>query len=100
MSGVPRLECAAEGAWRLAGEVHIDTVRALKEEADRAYSRSPPRSVDLSGVTRMDSAGLALLTDWLRQARRLRRDPPRFLNVPEQLRGLAGLYGVGELLRD
>ena len=53
--------------------------------------------VDLGGVTEMDSALLALLLAWLRDAHSRDR-PLEFVNPPESLRTIARLYGVDGLL--
>ena len=53
--------------------------------------------VDVGGVTEMDSALLALLLAWLRDAQH-RAHPLEFANLPESLRTLAKLYGVDGLL--
>jgi phospholipid transport system transporter-binding protein len=55
------------------------------------------RQVDLAGVTEMDSALLALLLTWLRDAKAQRRELA-FLNLPESLQTIARLYGVDNLL--
>jgi phospholipid transport system transporter-binding protein len=53
--------------------------------------------LDLGGVGRADSAGLALLVEWSRQARR-GRTALRFVNVPAQIRSLARVSHLEWLL--
>ncbi|MCL2656779.1 MAG: STAS domain-containing protein [Betaproteobacteria bacterium] len=55
------------------------------------------REIDLSGVTAVDSAALALVLAWMRATQRCGR-PLRLAGAPEQLRSLADLYGLGEIL--
>ena len=50
-------------------------------------------TVDLGGVTNSDSAGLALLIEWIKHAR-TKRLQIRFRNIPEQLINLAKLSGL------
>jgi phospholipid transport system transporter-binding protein len=50
-------------------------------------------TIDLSGVTNADSAGLALLIEWIKHAR-TKRLQIRFKNIPEQLVNLAKLSGL------
>jgi phospholipid transport system transporter-binding protein len=53
--------------------------------------------VDLQGVTEVDSSGVSLLLEWRRQAAKVNRSI-EFTNVPANLRSLAELYGVLELI--
>ncbi|MBI4986041.1 MAG: STAS domain-containing protein [Rhodocyclales bacterium] len=52
---------------------------------------------DLSGVAEVDSSGLAVVFGWQRAAKRLGRNV-RIANPPHNLRSLADVYGVSELL--
>lgn len=52
---------------------------------------------DLSGVTDVDSSGLAVVFGWQRAANRLAKNV-RIVNPPQNLRSLAAVYGVGDLL--
>ena len=53
--------------------------------------------VDLSGVTEVDSSAISLLLEWRREAARAGRRV-EFQNVPPNLRTLAELYGVSDLV--
>lgn len=53
--------------------------------------------VDLAAVEAVDSAAVSLLLSWLRRAQR-NQVTLCFVNVPENLASLIGLYGVAELL--
>jgi len=81
--------------WRLQGELDFATVNALERGARRHGAW--PRSIDLSEVQRVDSAGLALLLGWYRRAH-LGGANLRMLHVPEQLRSMAELYELDTLL--
>ena len=48
--------------------------------------------IDLSRVSCTDSAGLALMIEWLKQSR-IKRSKVRFKNIPTQLMTLAKLSG-------
>jgi len=54
--------------------------------------------IDLSGVTESDSAGLAVLIEWLAVGTRAGRDV-RFANLPEGIRAVAEIGGVADLLQ-
>jgi phospholipid transport system transporter-binding protein len=84
------------GVWHLAGVLDMTSVPALSDAAD-ALVDAPEVLVDLCDVTRMDSAGLALLVDWQGQARG-RRTKLRFRNLPAGIAAIAEVYGLGAVL--
>lgn len=65
-----------------------DTVKSLD-----FLSSAREISVDLSRVSNTDSAGLALMIEWIRYARS-KRTPLRFKKIPKQLLNLAKLSGL------
>ena len=60
-------------------------------------SRAAPLVIDCSGVTRADSAGLAVLLDWLAWGRRKSRNIA-LENLPASLLAVARISEVDELL--
>ncbi len=92
-----RLEAVSPGHYRLMGELNFDSVPVLAERGGELFRDSGEVWVSLEGVARADSAGLALLVDWLREARRRERRIS-FTGVPSQLLALARVSGVDELL--
>ena len=82
--------CAVQGALTMTN------VTAVLEESRRAF-QGPRIVVDLAGVTDVDSAALSLLLEWRRNAAAEKR-AIEFTNLPANLRTLADLYGVSELL--
>ena len=80
----------------LSGAVTLGNVAALLEEG-RVHVDEGVRTVDLGEVTEMDSALLALLLAWLREAKARERTLD-FVRLPAALRTIAQLYGVDELL--
>lgn len=81
---------------RLEGVVTMATVTALREEGLRLFVAQDV-TVDLSGVTELDSSAVSLLFEWRRAATAAGRRIA-FVNLPANLRSLAALYGVTELL--
>ncbi|HUQ75324.1 MAG TPA: STAS domain-containing protein [Burkholderiales bacterium] len=80
----------------LSGPVTLGNVAALLEEG-RGHLADGADVVDLADVTEMDSALLALMLAWLRDAKASERTLS-FANLPESLRTIARLYGVDRLL--
>ncbi len=91
-----RLQAQADGHWLVTGALVLDTVPALWAERNRLLK--PGQTVlDLQGVERTDSAGVALLVSLLREAR-TSQTSLEFANIPAQLRSLARVSGVDDLL--
>lgn len=86
-----------EGArMMVSGPVTLANVASLLEEGRRHLAEGV-QTVDLGEVSEMDSALLALLLAWLREAK-ARTQPIAFANLPESLLTIARLYGVDRLL--
>jgi phospholipid transport system transporter-binding protein len=86
-----------EGARMIvSGAVTLANVAALLEDGRRHLAEGV-QTVDLAEVSEMDSALLALLLTWLRDAR-LQGHALAFANLPQSLRTIARLYGVDDLL--
>jgi len=80
----------------ISGPVTLGNVTALLEEGRRHLAEGV-RTVDLAEVSEMDSALLALLLAWLREAQ-TREQTIAVANAPESLLTIARLYGVDRLL--
>lgn len=80
----------------LQGPVTADNVVALLAQGAQQFT-APSVTVDLSGVTEVDSSALSLLLEWRREAARNGREI-RFRNLPASMKSLAELYGISELL--
>jgi phospholipid transport system transporter-binding protein len=80
----------------LAGPVTLANVNAVLEEGARAF-KAPSLTVDLAGVTEVDSTAVSLLLEWRRSAAREKRAID-YVNYPPNLKSLIQLYGVTELL--
>ncbi len=79
------------------GVLDFATVGALLEAGSEAIAGDHASVIDLAGVTAADSAGLALLIEWLSVARSLERELV-YEHVPVQLQQLAKLSEVETLL--
>ncbi|MCU0833251.1 MAG: STAS domain-containing protein [Chromatiaceae bacterium] len=79
------------------GVLDFATVGPLAAEGERLLVGPGVVEIDLSGVTSANSAGLALLLEWLDLARR-RQLRLRFRNLPEPLVRLAELTNLTEVL--
>ena len=79
-----------DGRFQVSGELSFDTVTALLAESRTTLFSSPVESlqVELGEVSRADSAGLALLVEWMRMAA-ARSTSIRFSHLPPQLLAIA-----------
>jgi phospholipid transport system transporter-binding protein len=80
----------------LAGPVTLANINAILTEGARVLT-APSLTVDLAGVTEVDSTAVSLLLEWRRAAQREKRTM-EFVNYPANLKSLIQLYGVTELL--
>ena len=80
----------------VSGAVTLGNAASLLEEGRRHIAEGV-QTIDLGEVNEMDSALLAMLLAWLRDARS-RGKTLAFVNLPESLRTIARLYGVDRLL--
>ena len=84
-------------SYRVQGAMTFDSVTDLWQQSDDIFSSDGVFQIDLAAVTHTDSAGLALLVEWLREASR-RGARLEFLNMPEQMISLASAANVEPLL--
>ena len=85
---------SADGAVEVSGLLTFETVPGFLERSTNWLgSKRASIRVDLKAVSRADSAGLALLLEWLRLARAAKCEL-EFVNVPEQVRDLIRVSGL------
>jgi phospholipid transport system transporter-binding protein len=85
------------GQFRLEGAAGFGQARTLLAAGERLFAGLPAVSVDLGGVTQVDSATLALLLEWRRLAAR-RGNAVTYTGLPGRLVALARLSGVAGLI--
>ncbi|MFQ5487526.1 MAG: lipid asymmetry maintenance protein MlaB [Gammaproteobacteria bacterium] len=83
---------------RLEGVLSFATVPTIVVQGATMVAQCAPQVViDLGGVERADSAGLALLVEWMRVARR-RRKSIVFRAMPEQMLAMARVSDLDRIL--
>jgi len=92
-----RLVAAGEGRARVDGPMDFDSVSPLLIAGEALLKRRGRLAIDLSGVTSANSAGLALLLEWLDLAR-ARQVELSYLNLPDSLARIAELSNLQSLL--
>ncbi len=98
MQSERRLQFNNDGCYRLPEALTFVTTPRLYLQTGEVFTTPLARlTFDLAGVQRVDSAGLALLLEWLREAQR-RGKEIRFQNIPGQLAAIAKVSGLNDIL--
>ena len=93
----PRIVPAENGRVEIAGDLTFDTVGDLRERGAEVLGGDGAVTLDLNAVTRADSAGLALMVEWVKLAKR-KDASVRVVNMPEQMLAIARMSKVDRLL--
>ncbi|HEY9052618.1 MAG TPA: STAS domain-containing protein [Gammaproteobacteria bacterium] len=83
-----------QGMYRLSGVLDFQSVVALRDQD--IWSSGEP-DIDLANVTHSNSAGIALLLEWLKLAQQ-KGVQIKYHNLPESLGVIARAYGVDQAL--
>ena len=75
----------------------FDTAEQILQASDRLFRRQATIEIDLAGVRRTDSAGLALLLEWIGRAHQS-GTAIRFVTIPAKVRAIAETAEVLHLL--
>jgi phospholipid transport system transporter-binding protein len=85
------------GIYRLQAPLTFASVASLRGDGIKLIESTPQLTVDLQGVPHVDSAGLALLIDWLATAR-AGSHSLKYEGPPQTLLSLARLSDVEKLI--
>ena len=84
--------------FKLVGKLSFVSVQEAMKKGAKLFDFPADKMVfDLAGITKADSAGLALLLEWLRLAS-LNGVDLHYVNLPRQLQAMAHVAGVDEIL--
>lgn len=88
------------GRFAARGALTFANAKGARGEGLHALRTSSARDleVDCGGITRSDSAGLAVLLDWMAVMKREGR-PLCFANLPQGLLAVARISGVEDMLQ-
>ena len=87
-----KLTQTGPSSWLFEGELTFATVAGMLTVGPKV-DRTKPAVVDLSGLTRGDSAGLSLLVEWLAAAR-ASGGLLRYTGLPENFARLTRVAGL------
>lgn len=84
---------------RVSGELVFASVREALGQSDALFDDADGElQVDLGGVERADSAGIALLIEWARRAKARNLDI-QYTHMPEQMAAIAEISHLDRVLR-
>ena len=86
------------GKFALSGRMGFHTAGRILRESEEMFEPHTRIEVDLSGVTHTDSAGLALLLEWITWANHTVREI-RYVGMPEKIDAIAKTTEVDHLLK-
>lgn len=93
-----RFQSQGQGRFRVEGELGFGTAGPALARSRALFRDHAVIELDLSGVRRADSAGLALLLEWVNWARNNAREI-QFHHIPAQLMAIAQISEVDDMLR-
>lgn len=92
------LKDLGEGHFALVGEMTFETAERVLLASEDPFEQHTRIAVDLAGVTKADSAGLALLLEWITWANHSVREI-RFESMPDRILAIARTTEVEQLLK-
>ncbi len=81
----------------LTGVLDFNSVPEVHQRGKQLLQEGRDLIVNLAGVSYSDSAGLALLADWIRLANKYNR-VVAYANMPEQMMSIAQVTGIDKFL--
>ena len=92
-----KLKDLGEGRFELIGDLTFETAERVLRASEKPFDEHSQIEVDLSQVSKTDSAGLALLLEWITWANHTVREI-RFNGMPEKIIAIAKTTEVDALL--
>lgn len=87
-----------DGHFALRGDMSFDTVEQILRASDKLFDRHTEIEVNLSGVEKTDSAGLALLLHWIAWSEHSEKNI-RFAETPAKILAIAQTTEVDDWLK-
>jgi phospholipid transport system transporter-binding protein len=85
------------GRFELRGDVSFQTAEDILRSSEKLFAGLENVDVNLSAVEQTDSAGLALLLEWISRAAGAEAEI-RFSNIPKKIQAIAVTADISELL--
>ncbi|MES9941240.1 MAG: STAS domain-containing protein [Candidatus Thiodiazotropha sp. 6PLUC2] len=92
-----RIEKADGSQFQVHGAMTFEHAKVLLQQSEKLFVALPEIEIDLSQVEKADSAGLALMLEWMAWAAE-RETKVSFIGVPEAILSIAHLCQIESLL--
>ena len=92
-----QLKISDSGTVSIFGTLSFENVTSLLDESARVFDGESKLQFDLQAVDKSDSAGLALLVEWMSLATK-KGQSVSFVNLPKQMLDIASVSGLNEVL--
>ena len=92
-----QLKASDSGTVSIVGTLSFDNVTSLLDESMSMFDGKSVLKFDLQAVDKSDSAGLALLIEWMSLATK-KGQSVSFVNLPKQMLDIASVSGLNEVL--
>jgi len=86
-----------DGSFALKGTLSFKTVTALRNQGIDLFNASEALVIDLADIKRSDSAGVALLIEWMRFAQSQGKSIS-YLNTPSQMLAIVRASSLDSIL--
>lgn len=96
-SNAVQIKPSVEGGFLVSGALTFETVPSVVRSSTALLNGGADIIFDLQGISNADSAGLALLIEWMRAAH-VQQKRIIFKNIPAQLLAIATMSGVEHIL--
>ncbi|MCF6217451.1 MAG: STAS domain-containing protein [Gammaproteobacteria bacterium] len=97
MAALATIESQGAGKMEVKGDLVFSSVTSLLAESVAYFKPQEELSIDLAAVTHSDSAGVALLLEWMQMAK-LRNLKLSFSNIPAQMWTIIDVSGLAQRL--
>ena len=85
------------GRFALSGDMSFETAEHILRESEELFEQFTRIEVDLSGVQKADSAGLALLLEWITWANHTVREI-HYIDMPARIIAIAKTTEIDHML--
>lgn len=92
------LKDLGDGKFSLSGEMTFVTAGQILRDSEAPFEENTLLKIDLSGITKTDSAGLALMLEWITWANHTVREIS-FTGTPTLIESIAKVTEVDHLLK-
>ena len=96
-NNIVQIKPSAEGSFLVSGALTFETAPSAWQSSVTLFSGREDITFDLQGISHTDSAGLALLIEWMRIAR-AQDKRITFKNLPPQMLAMAAMSGLEHIL--